>query len=398
MCSVLSHLGLLPAILGVGFGVLVLALAVVLHRIWRRRKEHSEFSSRKLSGIMGRPKKSKSQIHEDIPEFVIPGTELRLVQPVVVPPSPSSPPQSSFINHPVAQNVGENTNDASLSPRAKRTVTLPLDNKRKLSLQLDGRKHGTDSPIQSGKAVARRSSSLDLISSGFATTPDSQQIHLASSLTYSSTPPRKKAALSRNPSVGSVELLSINVPPTTRSGPSSCEGSRDSSRQSPEDSPRLLRVFRQSKHQIKLTGAILEFSLQYHLSKRALMLNIMRVRSLFIPTDRKVDAKICLTIHLKPDKYIWEAKTKIVKGTENPTFGELFAINGFSLTKLHECALLFRLEDLNVNQTIGEVTFFLRDLQPDVLTSRSCQLQRPISATKVRHWFLRILRNSRITI
>lgn len=197
-----------------------------------------------------------------------------------------------------------------------------------------------------------------------------------------STPSKKP--LSRNPSSSSIELLAINVPPSTRSAVSSLEGSRDSSRQSPEDSPRLMRLFRQSKHQIKLTGATLEFSLQYQISQRALVLNVMRVRNVQIPIERKQDAKLCLSIQLKPDKFIWEAQTKIIQGTENPIFGEMFTISGFSLSKLHDCALLFRLNDFNVDQTIGEVTYSLRELQPDVLTSRSCQLQQPIGVVKVR--------------
>lgn len=144
-----------------------------------------------------------------------------------------------------------------------------------------------------------------------------------------------------------------------------------------------MRLFRQSKHQIKLTGATVEFSLQYQISKRALILNVMRVKNVFIPVDRKNDAKLSLSVHLKPDKFIWEAQTKTVQGTENPIFSEMFTIGGFSLSKLHDCALLFRLKDFNVDQTIGEVTFSLGDLQPDVLTSRSCQLQRPINIAKV---------------
>lgn len=114
-----------------------------------------------------------------------------------------------------------------------------------------------------------------------------------------------------------------------------------------------------------------------------MLLNVMRVRNVQIPTERKQDAKLCLNIQLKPDKFIWEAHTKIVQGTENPTFGEIFKISGFSLSKLHDCALLFRLNDFNVDQTIGEVTYSLRELQPDVLTSRSCQFQQPLGVVKV---------------
>ena len=196
-----------------------------------------------------------------------------------------------------------------------------------------------------------------------------------------STPSKKP--LSRNPSSSSIDLLAINVPPSTRSAGSSLEGSGNSSRQSPDESPRLMRLFRQSKHQIKLTGATLEFSLQYQISQRSLILNIMRIRNVMIPVERKQDAKLSLSIQLKPDKFIWEAQTKIIQGTENPTFGEMFTISGFSLSKLHDCALLFRLNDFNVDQTIGEVTYSLRDLQPDVLTSRNCQLQQPLSVVKV---------------
>ena len=110
----------------------------------------------------------------------------------------------------------------------------------------------------------------------------------------------------------------------------------------------------------------------------------MRVRNVSIPNERKQDTKLCLSIQLKPDKFIWEAQTKIVQGTENPIFGEMFTISGFSLSKLHDCALLFRLNDFNIDQTIGEVTYSLRELQPDVLTSRSCQLQQPLGVVKVR--------------
>ncbi|XP_028406890.1 synaptotagmin-1-like [Dendronephthya gigantea] len=108
----------------------------------------------------------------------------------------------------------------------------------------------------------------------------------------------------------------------------------------------------------------------------------MRIRNVMIPVERKQDGKLCLSIQLKPDKFIWEAQTKIVQGTENPIFGEMFTISGFSLSKLHDCALLFRLNDFNVDQTIGEVTYSLRDLQPDVFTSRTSQLQQPLGVPK----------------
>lgn len=193
-----------------------------------------------------------------------------------------------------------------------------------------------------------------------------------------------KGTLSRNPSSNSIDLLAINVPPVTQSASSSLEGSRDSSRQSPESSPRRLRLFRQAKHQIILTGATLDFSLQYNIGQRALNLNIMRVRNIQVPKERKQDAKVYLNVQLKPDKFIWEAQTKIVQGTDNPTFGEMFTISGFSLSKLHDCALLFRLNDVNADQIIGEVTFTLRELQPDVLTQRTCQLQKPLKVVKVR--------------
>ena len=381
---------LVTALLGVSFGIIFIVIAFIARRAWRRKKVPSERPYRKHSTptpTTSRSTKaskifrSKSLIRNEIPEFVIPGTQLRLVQPIITPPTPTLHSTSSRPETPTesAQSF-KHEDELSPSPPRRRghTVSLSLDRKRKISLQ----PLKQDSSVQGGE-VKRRASSIGIYTPK-TTGPAEQQAPTVVPL--ASSPPRSGKPLSRNASSSSIELLAINVPPSTRSVSSSHEGSRDSSRQSPEESPRLLRLFRQSKHQIKLTGATLEFSLQYQISQRALILNIMRVRSVLIPTERKQDAKLCLSVHLKPDKFIWEAQTKIVQGTENPIFGEMFTISGFSLSKLHDCALLFRLNDFNVDQTIGEVTYALRDLQPDVLTSRSCQLQQPIGVVKVRSW------------
>ena len=364
--------------------MLVVVVAVVLRRRWRHQKAatSSDPDAKSPSEEGFNIFRRKSQMRNDIPEFVIPGIQLRLVQPVITPPTPIASPSHAL---PDTKDVGHTmkfvNEDSPSIPRRRTSAPHSIDPKRKISLQLTSQQIAGDKP---GRSAARRSISLDFTSAdnSAATTPPSsselRQVRATSPLAWD--PPSER---SRTASVSSMDMLSINVPPAPLSRSSSYEGSENSSRQSPGDSPRLMRLFRQSKHQIKLTGATVEFSLQYQISKRALILNVMRVKNVFIPVDRKNDAKLSLSVHLKPDKFIWEAQTKTVQGTENPIFSEMFTIGGFSLSKLHDCALLFRLKDFNVDQTIGEVTFSLGDLQPDVLTSRSCQLQRPINIAKV---------------
>lgn len=258
---------------------------VLLRRKWHRQKGGDQPDGATTSTETFKLFRRRSHMRNNIPEFVIPGTQLRLVQPLITPPSP--PPTATSPPPPEPEDAGhtirfEKEDSPKTSRRRGTAAYSSLDTKRKISLQLTTRQ------IAGDKRGAQRSSSLDLIFTSPSSTPplEPRQVHAVSPLTVESTSETRKS-LSRSSSVGSIDLLAINVPPAPRSGTSSIEDSLESSRQSPEDSPRLMRLFRQSKHQIKLTGATVEFSLQYQLSKRELILNVMRVRNVFIPVDRR---------------------------------------------------------------------------------------------------------------